>query len=131
MSQPDVRTGMPPRKLGRAQFEQRFKSRFVDPAFGPLQTELQAITDAAWDAYSNSRKAPLTRKAGPGYADPDYDIAVDWLDARAAIEAAQARHENPNSKSRILLINGSARTEHTCPGEMSKSWRLVELAPMT
>jgi multimeric flavodoxin WrbA len=128
MSQPDVRKGMPPRKLDRAQFEQRFKSRFVDPAFGPLQTELQAITDAAWDAYSNSRKAPLTRKAGPGYADPDYDIAVDWLDARAAIEAAQARHENPNSLPRILLINGSARTEHTCPGEMSKSWRLVEIA---
>lgn len=25
-------------------------------------------------------------------------------------------------------MNGSSRTEHTCPGEMSKSWRLVELA---
>lgn len=30
--------------------------------------------------------------------------------------------------SGILLINGSSRTEHTCPGEMSKNWRLVELA---
>lgn len=29
---------------------------------------------------------------------------------------------------RVLLINGSARSEHTCPGEMSKSYRLVELA---
>lgn len=128
MSQPDVRKGMPSRQLDRAQFEHRFKSRFVDPAFGPLQAELQSIADAAWDAYDNSRKAPLTRKAGPGFADPDYEIAVDWFEARAAIEAAQARHDDPNSRSRILLINASARTEHTCPGEMSKSWRMVELA---
>ncbi|MDB5600394.1 MAG: NADPH-dependent reductase [Xanthobacteraceae bacterium] len=128
MSQPDVRKGMPPRQLNRAQFEHRFQSRFIDPAFGPLQTELQSITDAAWDAYANSRKAPLTRKAGPGFADPDYDIAIDWLEARAAIDAAQARHDDSDSPLRILLINGSARTEHTCPGEMSKSWRMVELA---
>src|SRR5207302_11507290 len=29
------------------------------------------------------------------------------------------------------LINGSARSEHTCPGEMSKTWRLVDLAQHT
>jgi hypothetical protein len=31
MSQPDVRKGMPPRRLGHGAFEQRFKSAFVDP----------------------------------------------------------------------------------------------------
>jgi multimeric flavodoxin WrbA len=128
MSKTDPRKGMPPRKLNRRTFEQRFKSGFIDPAFTPLQGELQAIADAAWDAYAGSRKAPLTRKAGPGFADPDYDIAVDWLAARAAIEEAQRRHDDRSAPSRILLVNGSSRTEHTCPGEMSKSWRLVELA---
>jgi multimeric flavodoxin WrbA len=131
MSSPDVRKGMPPRKLSRGIFEQRFKSRFIDPAFVPLQRELQAITDAAWDAYDNSRKAPLTRKAGPGFADPDYDLSVDWLAARAAIEEAQRRHDDPAGSSRILIVNGSSRTEHTCPGEMSKTWRLVELVQRT
>jgi hypothetical protein len=29
---------------------------------------------------------------------------------------------------RVLIINGSSRSEHTCPGEMSKSWRLIKLA---
>ncbi|MDB5434009.1 MAG: NADPH-dependent reductase, partial [Phenylobacterium sp.] len=29
---------------------------------------------------------------------------------------------------RFLLINGSSRSEHTCPGEMSKSWRFIEMA---
>jgi hypothetical protein len=48
----DVRKGMPPRKLGRAAFETRFRSRFVDPAFRPLERELAAIVAAAWDAYA-------------------------------------------------------------------------------
>ena len=47
MSQPDVRKGMPPRRLERGAFELRFKSAFVDPVFAPLQRELQAIADAA------------------------------------------------------------------------------------
>ena len=131
MSQPDVRKGMPPRRLERGTFEQRFKSAFVDPVFAPLQRELQAIADAAWDAYDDSRKAPITRKAGAGFADPDYEIAIDWLTARDAIDDACRRHDDPAGASRILIVNGSSRTEHTCPGEMSKSWRLVEIARET
>ena len=128
MAEPDVRKGMPPVKLPREEFEKRYRSRFVDPAFRPLQRELDAIVQAAWDAYSHSRKAPLTRKAGPGFADPEYEISVDWLAARDAILEAQRRHDDAAEPPRILIINGSARSEHTCPGEMSKSWRLVKLA---
>lgn len=128
MTEAEIRKGMPPVKLSRQEFERRYKARFVDPAFAPLQRELEAVVGAAWDAYSHSRKAPLTRKAGPGFADPDYDIAVDWLDARAKILEAQRRHDDANETPRILVINGSARSEHTCPGEMSKTWRMVKLA---
>ena len=131
MTQEFVRKGMPPRQLDRATFEQRYRAAFADPAFDLLSGEIAAISAAAWDAYSNSRKSPRTRKAGPGYADPDYEIAVDWLNAREAVEAAQRRYENLALQPRILLINGSSRTEHTCPGEMSKSWRLVEIARAT
>ena len=125
---PDIRKGMPSTELSRETFEQRFKSRFIDPAFAPLAREIQAITDVAWDAYSDSRKAPHTRKAGPGFADPDYDLSVEWLAAHDAMADAQRRHENSAEPSRILIVNGSSRSEHTCPGEMSKTWRLVELA---
>jgi hypothetical protein len=120
MSQPDVRKGMPPRRLECRAFEQRFKSAFVDPVFAPLQRKLQAIADAAWDAYDDGRKAPITRKAGAGFADPDYEIAIDWLTARDAIDDARRRHDDPAGASRILVVNGSSRTEHNCPGEMSK-----------
>jgi multimeric flavodoxin WrbA len=128
MAPVDVRKGMPTVELSRAEFEKRYRSRFADPAFGPLQRELDAIVAAAWDGYSNSRKAPDTREAGPGFADPNYDLSVDWLAAREAVVAAQWRHDDASETPRILLINGSSRSEHTCPGEMSKTWRLVKIA---
>jgi hypothetical protein len=53
---------------------------------------------------------------------------VDWLAAREAIAAAQRRHDDTGETPRILLINGSSRSEHTCPGEMSKTWRLIKSA---
>ena len=125
---PSVRKGMPSPRLDEATFRARFLSRFADPAFGPLAGELDRIAGAAWDAYSHGRKSPKTRLAGPGYADPTYDLALDWIAAKAAVEAAQARHDDPGGPCRVLLINGSSRSEHTCPGEMSKSWRLLEIA---
>jgi len=128
MTEPDIRKGMPPVKLPREEFERRYRSRFADPAFRPLQRELEAIIAAAWDAYSHSRKSPVTRRAGSGFADPGYEIAVDWLATREAMLQAQRRHDDANEMPRILIINGSSRSEHTCPGEMSKTWRLVKLA---
>src|SRR5947199_5155691 len=128
MAPVDVRKGMPSVELSREEFEKRYRSRFADPAFEALQRELEAIIEAAWDGYSNSRKAPVTRKAGPGFADPAYDISGDWLAAREAILTAQRRHDAADETPRIPLINGSSRSEHTCPGEMSKTWRLVKIA---
>lgn len=128
MPTPDVRKGMPPVKLSREEFERRYRRRFADPEFAPLERELDAIIAAAWDAYSHSRKAPITRKAGAGFADPDYEIAVDWLAAREAILQAQRAHDDASTPPRILVINASPRSEHSCPSEMSKSWRLLELA---
>ena len=127
MTEPDIRKGMPAVKLSREEFERRYRSRFVDPAFRSLDNEINALTAVAWDAYDSSRKAPITRKAGPGFADPVYEISVDWLSARDSILAAQSRHDDPSQMPRILIINGSSRNEHTCPGEMSKTWRLTML----
>jgi multimeric flavodoxin WrbA len=125
---PEPRKGMPDPKLDEAEFRARFMSRFADPAFGAVGAELDRVAAVAWDTYSRGRKAPVTRKAGPGYADPDYDLSVDWLNAKAAIEAAQVQHDDASGPTRILLINCSSRSEHTCPGEMSKSYRLLRIA---
>lgn len=128
MKTPEPRKGMPSPKLTRAEFTKRYLSRFADPAFGPMQDALDDIAGIAWKAYSEGRKSPVTRKAGKGYADPDYDLSVDWINAKAAIGEAQARFEKADGPLRVLLVNGSSRSEHTCPGEMSKSFRLVQSA---
>jgi len=125
------RKGMPDPHLSEREFKLRFLRQFQDPIFRPLDAELERVVEAAWDTYRNHRKSPLTQKAGLGYHDPDYDIAVDWLAAKQVIEEAQARYLDPGGPHRILLINGSARSEHTCPGEMSISYRLTQIAKET
>jgi multimeric flavodoxin WrbA len=125
---PEVRKGMPSPRLDEQTFRARFLSRFADPAFDALSGELDRIATVAWEAYADHRKAPRTRPAGPGYADPTYELATDWIEAKAAVEAAQRRHDDPDGACRVLLVNGSSRSEHTCPGEMSKSYRLVDIA---
>jgi multimeric flavodoxin WrbA len=127
MPQLTPRKGMPSPRLNEAEFRKRFLAQFQDHAFAPLAGELDKIAAAGWDAYAHSRKSPRTRKAGTEFADPDYELSVDWLAARAAIAAAQRRHSD-RSKPAILLINCSSRSEHTCPGEMSKSYRLAQIA---
>jgi multimeric flavodoxin WrbA len=128
MPMPRVRTGMPDPKLDESTFKRRFREQFTDPAFGNLQDELDRLGDAAWSAYSNGRKSPHTAKAGAEFADPDFELSVEWLAARQALKDAQARHDQKELPSRILIINGSSRSDHTCPGEMSKSWRLTVIA---
>ncbi len=125
---PEPRKGMPSPQLTKTAFTARFQSQFKDPAFGPLAADLARIADAAWDGYINARKSPVTRKAGKGFADPSYDLSVDWIAARDAVKAAQARHADKTGPMRFLLINASSRSEHTCPGEMSKSYRFIAMA---
>jgi multimeric flavodoxin WrbA len=127
-AQPRVVKGMPSVELGRDEFASRFRERHLDPAFDEIGTELDAVIDAAWHAYHEYRKAPRTRTAGPEFADPSYDLSLDWLAARDAIRVAAERQKNPALPSRILVINGSARTDQSCPGEMSKTYRLAKQA---
>lgn len=117
--------------LTAQEFKRRFRSQFADPAFDGLARELEQVAAAAWDGYEQGTKSPRTRKAGAQFADPDYELAIDWIAAREALIAAQALHDDPSSPSQFLLINCSNRNEHTCPGESSKSYRLTQLAHAT
>lgn len=107
---PEPRKGMPSPQLDEAAFTERYRSRFNDPAFDPLRGEIDRIVAVAWDAYTDGRKAPVTEKAGPGYADPNYELSVDWRAAHEMIEAARMRYADAAGPSRILVINGSSRS---------------------
>lgn len=128
---PAPRKEMPDPHLSADEFRSRFCSQFADPAFDGLTRELNLMASAAWDGYTHGRKSPHTRSAGPEFADPAYELSIDWLAARDAVLTAQGIYEDAHAPARLLLINGSSRSEHTCPGESSKSYRLVELARRT
>jgi multimeric flavodoxin WrbA len=128
MAKINVRKGMPSVQLDKQEFRQRFLAKFYDPDFEPLAAELDKIVDAAWITYENYHKSPRTRKAGAGFIDPSFDLPIEWLETRRQIQAAERQQKRPKSPSRILIVNGSSRSEHSCPGEMSKTFRLVTLA---
>jgi multimeric flavodoxin WrbA len=123
-----TRKGQAPAKLDRDEFHLVFSRSYMDPAFRHAASELEAVEAIAWYNYSNSHKAPLTERAGPGFADPDYELSVEWKAARARLLAAQAQQELPSTRSRVLIVNGAARNDGSCPGEISKSWRMAQWA---
>ncbi len=124
----EIRKGQQPAELTREQFHERFMQRYYDPAFRSEDEALARLEAIAWDALKEGRKAPITRPAGEGFADPTYEVSVQWLDANQRLKQAQKRWADPSTRSRILLICGGDRNDGTCPGEMSKTWRLTQMA---
>ena len=125
---PQPRVGQGDVKLSRKEFGRRFAERFHDPAFRGVQSEIDRVVEVAWQAYDEYRKSPVKRRAGRGFKDPEFELSVEWLETRKQIRAAERRQRNRRGASRVLLICGAARHDQTCPGEMSKSFRLAEIA---
>jgi multimeric flavodoxin WrbA len=122
------RRGQAPAKLGREEFHVRFSRSFTDPTFDTVKDALASVENIAWDNYEHSHKAPFTEKAGSEFADPDYKLSIEWKATRHLLLEAEARQKNPATPSRILLINGSARNDGSCAGEISKTFRMTILA---
>ena len=127
----EVRKGQAPATLSRSLFHERFMQSFMDPAFQAEAEAISRVEAIAWGAYQEGRKAPVTRKAGPGYADPHYELSVEWLATKDRIDKAQAAWKDPATKSRVLLVCGSSRNDGTCPGEISKTFRMIQWAKKT
>src|SRR6185436_11021744 len=125
---PEVRKGQGDMHISADVFRERLRERFHDPAFERTSAEIDKIIDIAWRAYQESHKSPRTRAAGERFADPEMQLSVQWLATRDAIAAAQREHDDPQAKSRVLVICGAARNDQTCPGEMSKTYRLCSTA---
>lgn len=127
-SSPSPRKGQAPDMLSREAFGERFRERFRDPAFQAEREALGRIEEIAWRNYHEGHKSPVTAKAGEGFADPDYDLSVEWRATHDRLLAAQQRWSEPSTRSRVLLVNASTRNDGTCPGELSKSFRLTQTA---
>ena len=124
----DVRKGQGDVKLTREEFERRLRERFYDPAFESVEAEISRIVEVAWDGYDVYRKSPRTRKAGPGFAEPDHELVIEWLETRDRIQQAEREQKDPARPGRVLVVCGAARHDQTCPGEMSKTFRLASMS---
>ncbi|MGZ8255606.1 MAG: flavodoxin family protein [Burkholderiaceae bacterium] len=122
-----VRKGQIAGPMSREEFRERYFGAFKDPAYRAEWPAIVRIEEIAWDGYTNNRKSPLSRKAGPGYADPEYELSDEWREARHAIDAAERRQKDASTPSRVLVISGADRNDGSCPGEMSKTFRLSRL----
>src|ERR1039457_6420439 len=127
----EIRKGQAPAQLARAEFRVRYCASYIDPAFRAEDRSIARLEEIAWQAYTESRKAPFTQKAGSGYVDPDYELSTEWVATKQRIGEAQLRWADPGSRSRGLVICGSARNDGTCPGERSKTFRLLGIARET
>jgi len=123
-----VRKGQAPAMLARDAFHERFVQSFFDPAYRAEDAAIARLEAIAWDAYQQGRKAPVTHKAGAGFADPDYDLSDEWRATRDRLVAAQQAWSQASTPSRVLLVCSAARNDGTCPGEISKTWRLMQIA---
>jgi multimeric flavodoxin WrbA len=123
-----VRKGQAPDKLQRQEFHLRFQRNYLDPSFDAVRDALSLVEDIAWGNYLSSHKAPVTQPAGEGFADPAYELSVEWSATRARLIAAEQRQKDPGTRSRVLLIIGAARNDGSCPGEVSKTWRMAQWA---
>jgi multimeric flavodoxin WrbA len=129
MKTPKPRKGQAPKwPMPRKEFRVRFMRNFYDPAFEAEREALKRLEAIAWDGYKEDRKAPRTSKAGPGFADPKYDLSDEWRATRDRLIAAEKRQKKKSTRSRVLVICGSSRNDGTCPGEMSKTYRLSRIA---
>jgi hypothetical protein len=64
----------------------------------------------------------FARRLRQRFDDPDFDLPVEWLEARDRIQSAAREQKQGVAPSRILLVCGAARTDQSCPGEMSKTF---------
>ena len=123
-----VRKGQAPPALDRDAFRARFDAEFYDPRFDGERDAIARLEDIAWRNYCDGRKAPRTQKAGAEFADPDYELSIEWKRARDRLIEAARRQQDPATQSRVLVVCGSPRNDGSCPGEISKTWRLAAIA---
>ena len=114
--------------LNREEFHSRFHGSFGHPAFIQIGEALAQVEEVAWVAYINEKKLAHTEKAGAEFSDPGYELSVEWKQTRDRLLAAETTQKDAGTRSRVLLICGSDRNDGTCPGEMSKTFRLTQIA---
>ncbi len=104
------RNGNAEPQAGRNEFRRRFLSRFQDPVFSGLRSELDKIARSGLGCLFQRGKAPITRKAGTAFKTRLRPVRRLARGARRN-SCCAGRHSDRRGPARILLISGSSRSE--------------------
>ena len=123
-----IRKGQAPGQLERDEFSVRFRASFVDPAF---RAEDGALAPARGDRLGRVSRRPQ----GADHAQGRHGLRRSRLRARrssgsrprSASSGRRSVWADPKTRTRALVICGSPRNDGTCPGEISKTFRLAGL----
>ena len=88
-----IRTGQALAPLARRQFQKRCNVRDHDRARDTERDAIARLEVMARVAPQDGRKGPVTRLAGPDFADRAHKLSVQWMDTRswpATLSRAQA-----------------------------------------
>ena len=127
-SKSKARKGQPSVDISETKFKERAHEVFSAPEFDEAKDAVKTVIEVQWKLYDDSEKSPRGKAAGPRFQNPKVELAEDWLNTRHALRIAKAQHDSKNARPHFLVICGSPRSEHTCPGEESKTQRLCDTA---
>ena len=103
--------GQAPSALARNESPLEFRKSLLAPACDSVAQQFAAVEGFAWFNYKEGHKVALTEKAGAGFADPGYDLSVQWKAPRDHLIAAEVQQKATATGSRVLLTCGSARND--------------------
>jgi hypothetical protein len=136
-----ARKGQAQEMHSRETFRTRFLARFADPAYEAEREAIARLEAIAWSAYHEERKWPRRAPAGPGFAEPDYPLGVEWLEtsqrlrdhARAVATAEQNPHPGRTLLDAALAGGAQAsgrRIGAIVPGHRADMVELDETHPL-
>lgn len=123
-----VRKGQGKVDLSQKDFRDRAALEFQGAEFRNISDSVRRVIDLQWKRYDHSEKYAESRPAGPGFKHPEVQVGGEWLATKKSLSDAKRVHDRREGPPRFLVINGSPRSDNTCPGEMSKTHRLCETA---
>ena len=126
MGTPDVRKGQGDVKLSREEFERRLRERFYDPAFDAVAPQIERRRGRL-EGLRRVPQEPAHAEGGAGVRGSRTSSCRSSGSRRASgFARPQREHDDPARAARASCsICGAARHDQTCPGEMSKTFRLV------
>ena len=125
----DVRKGQGDVKLTREEFERRLRERFYDPAFDDGRAPDRGRDRGRVEGLRRVPQEPAHAEGRTRVSPIRISSCRSNGSRRASAFTTPQRQQNDASRgSRVLLVCGAARHDQTCPGEMSKTFRLASLA---